>query len=39
MNSQEKQGYIDEINYQKKMIHNLINGYAICSSFPLWESY
>ena len=24
MNSQEKQGYIDEINYQKKMIHNLI---------------
>lgn len=22
MNSQEKQGYIDEINYQKKMIHN-----------------
>ena len=23
MNSQEKQGYIDEINYQKKMIQNL----------------
>ena len=22
MNSQEKQGYIDEINYQKKIIHN-----------------
>ena len=24
MNSQEKQGYIDEINYQKKMINNLV---------------
>ena len=51
MNSQEKQGYIDEINYQKKMIHNLIK-YLICknlcnhinnniyiSDYPCWKGY